>query len=79
MFFNVSHEKLGRPGQFYDIMMMYWIGLGRGWLFLPTRPCNFLHVEQLSSTKKYTAAKCTSQGIQIERNVSKRTTERAQD
>ena len=28
MFFNVSREKLGRPGRFYDVKMTYWTRFG---------------------------------------------------
>ena len=72
MFFNISHGKLGRPGQSGDVMDV-------GSLSPPIRPCNLVHVEKLASTVNGTAAQCTSQGIRVKRTVSKTTTKGAQD
>ena len=48
MFFNVSCEKLGRPGRFGDVMNAVSLSL-------PTRPRNLLHIETLASTVNSTA------------------------
>ena len=54
MFCNVSHEKLGRPGEFYDVMMTYWTRFGPagcGWLSPPTAHTMLFYT--LSSQYKY--------------------------
>ena len=76
MFFNVSHEKSGRPGRSCDVMDMIWDMVS---LSPPTRPRNLLHVEKLASTINGTVAQCTSHGVRVKRIVSKTTTKGAWD
>ena len=81
MFFNVSHEKSGRPGRSGDVIGR---GLGRGCISPPTRPRNILHVcTELESSQHSKMAQRPNdgigQGVQIERTVSKTTTDGVRD
>ena len=70
MLFNVSREKLGRPGRFYNVMMMHWTQFGPAMVgdFCPlTHTMFYMLSMQLASIVKGTAARCTSQGDQVER------------
>ena len=84
MFFNVSREKSGRPGRSGDVIGR---GLGRGCNCVSpprTRPRNLLHVRtELESTQHSKMAQRPNdgigQGVQIERTVSKTTTDGVRD
>ena len=81
MFFNVSREKSGRPGRSGDVIGR---GLGRGCVSPPTRPRNLLHVcTELESSQHSKMAQRPNdgigQGVQIERTVSKTTTDGVRD
>ena len=55
MFFNVAHEKSGRPGRLCDVMMMCVNHLGRGLKSPPIRPRTYyehsLHTDDRNSTE----------------------------
>ena len=78
MFFNVTHEKSGGPGRFYDVMMTHWTQFGP-WLVISAHAMFYTYyictyVEQLCASQyshsavKGTAVRCTSHGVQVEKD-----------
>ena len=47
MFFNISREKLGSPGQSGDVIDAVWATVS---LSLPTHPRRVLHIDKLART-----------------------------